>query len=127
MIIKSSLNKKKISIKEIILKKNTLKSITTEKYLDIPEQPENTCPHIDWIKDINKDYINELKSLIKDCDHYGCSNSDHEICLEELERNNLQLNNFKDSLEDAISTLTEINETMERYRKDYQDLREYGN
>lgn len=138
MKLKSAINEINASAKEIVLQKRTFFALTTEKYLEISEQPQNTCPFIDdAIKDLGKSFfrnsVSSLKEIIQELGNELKSNRPKEDsettcnCYEEFKDNYREIDHFLYTLIDIHENKLKLFERQfEELRGSCQQLRDYG-
>lgn len=128
MKLKSKYLIKNITLKDVILLKDSSYSITTESYLKIPPQPYNTCPLIDKAISDNDLLIRGFEATIRENKDFTKNIDLSCNCMaEEAYKSNVT--NFKEVLEgfeNLNKSLSKMNEFLEEFRKNCEEIREHG-
>lgn len=120
-----------LTLKDVILNKKTLHAKRTEEFLDITQQPENTCPFINDAKKHNAKIIKKLNEMISSFKYEAGRRylEETQCCQAQsvILENKDTLYLMVDQLETQVEEIYSIDETLEDLRKCCEEFREYGN
>lgn len=132
MKIINSLGKEEyFSLKDLILRKYTNESRTSESLWSTTAQPSNTCPLINSAQNSNESEMRTIKGVIKDLEYFDRRHSGDEsleCCsnYNSIQDNSKLISDAISSLEDASSELELINDLLEEVRSSCENYRSYG-